>query len=146
MRASLVFMKYLFPAVFSLFGLIAMVLGCATAMAEDLTNEKRAMESIGFQQFQEASRVFVKTTEAVTYRIDTSRPLTVILILENTKIPLKNNKRILPVAHFDSPIYKITPKVMEGPSPTTHIEIQLRRAAKLKQVQTDNFLALDFTR
>ena len=130
----------------SLFVVALSTLGLKPAQANDLANEKRAMESIGFQQFKEASRVFVRTTEPVKYRIDTSRPLTVVLILENTKIPLKNNKRVLPVKYFDSPVYRITPRVIEGPSPSTHIEIQLRRAAKFNQVQNDTMLALDFAR
>ena len=139
-------MKKLLQPWFALFLLLPLTLSTTPANAEDLINEKRDMEWIGFQQFQEVSRVFVRTTERVKYRVDTSRPLTVVLILENTKIPIKNNQRILPVKHFDRPVYKIIPKVIEGPSPSTHIEIQLRRATKFNQVQKDNMLALDFAR
>ena len=139
-------MKKLLQPWFALFLLLSLTLSTTPANAEDLINEKRDMEWIGFQQFQEVSRVFVRTTERVKYRVDTSRPLTVVLILENTKIPIKNNQRILPVKHFDSPVYKIIPKVIEGPSPSTHIEIQLRRTTKFNQVQKDNMLALDFAR
>jgi len=139
-------MKKLLQPWFALFLLLSLTLSSAPANSEDLTNEKRDMEWVGFKQFQEVSRVFVRTTDPVKYRIDTSRPLTVVLILENTAIPIKNNQRALPVKNFDSPVYKIIPKVIEGPSPSTHIEIQLRRAAKFTQVQKDNMLALDFAR
>ena len=139
-------MKKLLQPWFALFLLLSLTLSSTPANSEDLTNEKRDMEWVGFKQFQEVSRVFVRTTDPVKYRIDTSRPLTVVLILENTAIPIKNNQRALPVKNFDSPVYKIIPKVIEGPSPSTHIEIQLRRAAKFTQVQKDNMLALDFAR
>ena len=139
-------MKKLLQPWFALFLLLSLTLSSAPANSEDLTNEKRDIEWVGFKQFQEVSRVFVRTTDPVKYRIDTSRPLTVVLILENTAIPIKNNQRALPVKNFDSPVYKIIPKVIEGPSPSTHIEIQLRRAAKFTQVQKDNMLALDFAR
>ena len=139
-------MKKLLQPWFALFLLLSLTISSAPANSEDLTNEKRDMEWVGFKQFQEVSRVFVRTTDPVKYRIDTSRPLTVVPILENTAIPIKNNQRALPVKNFDSPVYKIIPKVIEGPSPSTHIEIQLRRAAKFTQVQKDNMLALDFAR
>ena len=139
-------MKKLLQPWFPLFLLLSVTLSTIPANAEELINEKRDMEWVGFKQFQEVSRVFVRTTDPVKYRIDTSRPLTVVLILENTAIPIKNNQRALPVKNFDSPVYKIIPKVIEGPSPSTHIEIQLRRAAKFTQVQKDNMLALDFAR
>ncbi len=139
-------MKKLLQPWFALLLFLSFTLATAPAQAEDLTNEKRNVEWVGFKQFQEVSRVFVRTTEAVKYRVDTSRPLTVVLIIENTAIPIKNNQRALPVKFFDSPVYKIIPKVIEGPSPSTHIEIQLRRAVKFNQVQKENLLALDFTR
>lgn len=104
------------------------------------------MSWIGFQQFQESSRVFVRTTEKVNYRVDNSRRDMVILILENTRVELKNNTRFLDTRYFDSPVSFIQPKVIEGTSPSVRIEIRLRERVPFKEVQNDNFLALDFDR
>jgi hypothetical protein len=119
----------------------------APAMAQDsLDNEIQDMDWIGFQQFQEVSRVFVRTTEKVKYHVDTSKPNLVVLILHNTRVPLKNNRRHLDTRYFDSPVSYIKPKVIEGPSPSVRIEIRLRMKVPFEQVQEDNFLALAFQR
>ena len=110
------------------------------------TFEKTELDWVGFQQFEEVSRVFVRTVKPVEYKVDTSRPNTVTLILENTRIPLKNNARILPTSHFDSPVLKVIPRILEGPTPSTHIEIHLRHQASFKKVQKNQYVALDFQR
>ena len=116
------------------------------AAAPVMENELKDLNWIGFQQFQEVSRVFVRTTEPVKYRVDTSRPNIVELVLENTRVPLTNNTRFLDTRFFDSPVSYIQPKVIEGPSPSVRIAIRLRRNAPHKATQTDNVLALDFER
>ncbi len=114
--------------------------------AQTLDNEIKNMNWIGFQQFQEASRVFVRTTEPVRYRVDTTKPNMVVLILENTRVPLRNNTRFLDTRYFDSPVSFIQAKVIEGPSPSVRIEIHLRERRPFREVQNDTFLALDFER
>jgi len=121
-------------------------LAAVAAAAPPLEDEQKDMNWIGFQQFKEVSRVFVRTTEAVKYKVDTSKPNLVVLVLENTNIPLKNNTHHLDTRFFDSPVRFIQPKIIEGPSPSVRIEIHLRRQVPFKEVQNDNFLALDFQR
>jgi colicin import membrane protein len=113
---------------------------------EGMDNELKEMTWLGFQQFKEVSRVFVRTTEPVKYRVDSSRENMVVLILENTVVPLKNNRRFLDTRFFDSPVTYIQPKVIEGPSQSVRIEITLRRRVPFKEVPTDNVLALEFER
>ncbi len=124
----------------------ALVLLPAGGSAQELDNEVKDMSWLGFQQFKDASRVFVRTTEKVKYRVDASRENLVVLILENTAVPLKNNRRFLDTRFFDSPVTYVQPKVIEGPSQSVRIEITLRRRVPFKEVQNDNFLALDFDR
>ncbi len=90
--------------------------------------------------------MFVRTTEAVKYRVDTSKPNVVILILENTRIPVANNRRQLDTRFFESPVTYIKPKVIEGPSPSVQITIQLRSQVPFTEEQKDNVLALNFQR
>jgi hypothetical protein len=111
-----------------------------------LDNEIQNMDWIGFQQFQEVSRVFVRTTEKVKYNIDTSKPNLVVLVLQNTRVPILNNARHLDTRYFDSPVTYIKPKIIEGPSPSVRIEIRLRMKVPFKETQNDNILALDFQR
>lgn len=118
----------------------------SVAGAQDLTGEIKDLNWIGFQQFQEASRVFVRTTEPVKFSVDTSRDNMVVLTLENTRVPLRNNRRPLITKHFDSPIVSIVPKVIEGPSQSVRIEIYMRNKVPFRQVQNDNVLSLFFER
>lgn len=116
------------------------------AAAQDLSGELKDLNWIGFQQFKESSRVFVRTTEPVKFTIDNSRDNLVVLILENTRVPLRNNRRPLDTRYFDSPVRYIYPKVIEGPSSSVRIEIHLRGKVPFRQVQTDNILSLYFQR
>jgi len=118
----------------------------APAQAQDLTGEVKDMTWIGFKQFKEVSRVFIRTTEPVNYRIDTSRADMVVLLLENTQIPLLNNRRPLHTHFFDSPIRLIQAKIIEGTSPSVRVEIHVREKVPIRDKQDDNVLSLDFQR
>lgn len=104
------------------------------------------MTGVGFQQFEEASRVFVRTSEKVRYRVDTSRDGMVVLILENTRVPIFNNTRPLDTRYFESPVRWIEAKPIEGPSPSVQVEIRLRRRVPFNVSQADTVVAIDFTR
>lgn len=125
---------------------LAFALSALPAGAQTLDNEIKDMNWVGFQQFQEASRVFVRTTEPVKYRVDNTKPNMVVLILENTRVPLRNNTRFLDTRYFDSPVSYVQAKAIEGTSPSVRIEIHLRERVPFKEVQNDTFLALDFER
>ena len=70
----------------------------------------------------------------------------IVLVLENTTVPLKNNRRQLDTRYFDSPVSYVQAKAIEGPSPSVRVEIRVRRKVPFKEVQNDNVLALDFRR
>ena len=114
--------------------------------AENLAGELRDLSALGFQQFQDASRVFVKTTEPVNYQIDDSKPGVVALLLENTQVSKRINQLPLDTTYFESPVRMITVEIIEGASPTTKIVISLREDAAFKEVSKDTMLALDFSR
>ncbi len=113
---------------------------------EDLEAEMKELSWVGFQQFQEASRVFLRTTEPVKYRISQPRPSLVVVTLENTRIGVANHANFLDTRFFDSPVAFIQPKVIEGPSPSVQIEITLRKKVTFKETQNDTVLAIDFPR
>ena len=118
----------------------------ATAQAQDLSSEIRDMNWVAFQQFKEASRVFIRTTESVKYRVDASKPGLVELTLENTDVTKKINTLPLDTSFFDSPVRMISVEILEGASPSVRIRISLSEDVGFKEVQSDNVIALDFER
>jgi len=118
----------------------------ARAEGPGADTEVRVMNWVGFQQMQEASRVFVRTSDTVNYRVDTSREGVVVLVLENTRVPLRNNTRMLDTHFFDGPVLYIQPKIIEDTSPSVRIEIHLRKKVAFKETKSENTLALDFER
>ncbi len=134
----------------SLLGVLALLAAPLTlptdALGQGMEAELKDLTWVGFQQFEEASRVFVRTSDKVTYRVDSSRETMVVLMLENTRIPLKNNRRPLPTQFFDSPVLSIVAKPIEGPSQSVDVEIRLRRKVPFQVSQNDTVVALDFNR
>ena len=126
--------------------LLALFLGSSQAHAQDLSQELKDVSWIGFQQFEDVSRVFVRTTEKVSYKLDTANPDKVVITLENARVPLANNRRFLDTQFFDSPVSYIRTEIIEGPSPSVQIHITLRIRVPFKETQKDNILSLDFRR
>ena len=108
--------------------------------------EEKEVTWIGFAQFEEISRVFVRTDESVSYRIDISTPKTVVLTLENTRLRTQNDANHLDTRYFVSPVKFVQPALIEGTSKSVKITIYLRHAVTFSELQRDNFLALDFER
>lgn len=130
---------------------MAVLLSLSSAAAEaqpdggdQFGNEVKDLERIGFQLFADGSRVFVETTEPTRYTIDNTRRGVVVLTLQNTRVPLRNNRRVLDTRFFNSPVRRVKATVIEGQGSTTRVEIYLRRRTPYKEVQNDTFLALDF--
>lgn len=123
-----------------------LLLSLSPAGAQDLSDEVKDLTFVGFQQYREASRVFVRTNEAVRYRVESPRDGVVVLTLENTGNTTANNLRHLDATYFDSPVRFIQPKLIEGTSPSIEVEIRLDSMVPYEALQNDNFLALDFKR
>lgn len=104
------------------------------------------MTWVGFQQTLESSRVFIKTTEPVRFHVTEEGENLVVLELENTRIPLRNNTRFLDTHFFDSSVTMITPREIEGVSRNVRIEIQLRNKVPFSSGQDENMVFLDFQR
>jgi colicin import membrane protein len=116
------------------------------AGADQMDGEVKDLEWVGFQQFSDGSRVFVRTTEPVTYTVDTSRPDMVVLVLENTSISLANNTNHLDTRWFAGPVLNVRAKYIEGTSPSVHIEILLRQPTAYSEFKRETTLGLDFAR
>ncbi len=116
------------------------------AASQDMEDAPRNLEFVGFQQFRESSRVFVRTNEAAHYRVS-QRDGVVSITLDNTGCQVINNLRHLDTHLFDGPVAMIQPRVIEGASNSNiQIDIYVRQAVNVKQSQKDNVITLDFPR
>ena len=106
----------------------------------------RDMTWVGFQQTMEASRVFIKTNEPVKFRVTEEGDNLIVLELENTRIPLRNNQRFLDTHFFNSAVTMITPQEIEGVSQNVRIEIQVRNRVPYTTGQEANMVYINFER
>lgn len=125
---------------------LLLILIAALMPAASYDSELKDMTWLGFEMYDDASRVFVRTTELVRYHVATPQKNVVELVLENTRITRINNMRYLNPQYFDNAVVWIEPSVVEGPSQSVHITIKLRAATPFKVSQNDTMLALDFAR
>lgn len=112
----------------------------------EVTSAMKDMTWLGFQQTAEASRVFIKTNEPVRYRVVEEGDDLVVLELENTRIPLRNNRRFLDTHFFNTAVTMVTPREIEGVSRNVRVEIQLRHKVPYSATQEDNVVYLRFER
>jgi hypothetical protein len=112
----------------------------------EISGALKDMTWVGFQQTMEASRVFIKTNAPVRYHVSEEGNNLVVLELENTRIPLRNNSRFLDTHFFATAVTMITPREIEGVSRNVRIEIQLRDKVPYSAGQDENMVYLDFQR
>jgi colicin import membrane protein len=88
--------------------------------------------------------VLVRTNEPVRYSVNRGGDKSVVVELENTRIALANNERVLDTSYFDTAIAMITP--MEGDTRTVRIEIKLKESVPYEAHQQGADLVIDFQR
>src|SRR5687767_4271673 len=85
----------------------------ATAAAQEFEGELRDVTEVGFQQLADGQRFFVRTNEPATYRVESLSEDVITLVLDNTRVSLRNNSRHLDTRYFEGPVTFIQPKVIE---------------------------------
>jgi hypothetical protein len=110
----------------------------------DISRSTKKMTWVGFQQTQDSSQVFVKTNEPVRYRIIEETAQLVILELENTSIPKRNDRRFLDTHFFNTAVTMITPREVSGPGRTVRVEIQLKDRVPYTTGQESNVVFVRF--
>ncbi len=109
-----------------------------------ISRSNKRMTWVGFQQTQDSSQVFVKTNEPVRYRVIEETERLVILELENTKIPKRNDRRFLDTHFFNTAVTMITPREVVGPGRNVRIEIQLKDRVPYTTGQESNVVFIRF--
>jgi hypothetical protein len=121
----------------------------APAPAEERVEISSAIKNmtwVGFQQTRDASRVFIKTNEPVKFHVVEEGRNLIVLELENTRIPIRNNLRFLDTHFFDSAVTMIVPREIEGISRNVRVEIQLRNRVPYSSGQEGNLVYINFQR
>lgn len=121
----------------------------APAPAEERVEISSAIKNmtwLGFQQTRDSSRVFIKTNAPVQFHVVEEGRNLVVLELENTRIPLRNNQRFLDTHWFDTAVTMIVPREIEGISRNVRIEIQLKNRVPYTTGQEGNLVYVNFQR
>jgi hypothetical protein len=112
----------------------------------EISGAHKHMTWVGFQQTKQSSRVFVKTNVPVEYRVSEEGQNIIVLELENTSIPKRNNRRFLDTRFFDSAVSMIVPREVGGVSRSVRIEIQLKNRVPYRAGREDNMVFVSFER
>jgi hypothetical protein len=112
----------------------------------EISSAIKNMTWVGFQQTRDSSRVFIKTSEPVKFHVVEEGRNLIVLELENTRIPVRNNQRFLDTHFFDSAVTMIVPREIEGISRNVRVEIQLRSRVPYTSGQEGNLVYINFQR
>ncbi|MDY7225154.1 AMIN domain-containing protein [Hyalangium rubrum] len=104
---------------------------------------RKTLEIVGFQQQAGASRVYIRTSEPVRYKVSEGRN-EIVLELENTQIGKGNNTRALDTSFFDTAVARVDPTV--GPDRSVRVSIKLKADVPVQTRQEGNTISLDFPR
>ncbi len=98
----------------------------------------------GFELLEHGSRIFVQSTRPVTYR-RIEEPNRIVLVLENTRIHLRNNLNPLVTAHFNTPVAEA---YLRRHRRHTHLVLEMKVGVEpaIRQVSENgyHFLFLEF--
>jgi hypothetical protein len=106
----------------------------------------RQMTYIGFKNNAAQSRVFVRLNDAAEFTVTKQGDNLVVLEIQNTTIPLRNNKNHLDTTFFDSPVKMITPSEIEDASPKVRVVIEMKSAVPFETKVEGREIAIYFKR
>ncbi len=101
------------------------------------------LEKVGFRQLREVSRVSIKTSAQVAYRVREGEANTVILELLHTRLKSKNDRRMLDTSFFETAVVTVEPH-LSGSS--VLVEIKLKSQVPFAARQEGPEIHLDFRR
>ena len=114
--------------------------GERTSGGAEVNSKTKALTFVGFDVT--GPRVYVRTSGPVRYTISSEEKNTVVLQLDNTSIPVRNNARALDTAFFAGPVLRIQPE--RGPKNSVRVAITLRDAVAYQPHQDGNEVSVQF--
>jgi hypothetical protein len=114
-----------------------------TPSPAELAQGAALMTFVGFKQQEGVGRVSLKTSAPVRYSVGESAR-EVVVTLENTRINLPGNQRILDTSFFDTAVSLVRPEGLDHDR--VRITITLKKAVAYHAAQNGNELTLEFAR
>ena len=117
----------------------------ADAHAQGEANADQVINFIGFQQLEDASRVYIRTDVTPSYRVERPDEQTIELVFNAAEVAVKRLLLPIDTRFFDTPVLDITPIRIEGASQSTiRVTIRLRNSTEYFTAIKDStlFLAL----
>ena len=99
---------------------------------------------MGFKQERGIGRVFVRTSDPVRYGVGEDSHRNVVLSLENARIGLPNNERLLDTSFFDTAVARVVPE--EAADGSVKVVIQLKSPVGYHTSQDGTEVSLEFAR
>jgi hypothetical protein len=110
--------------------------------ANDYSEKK--MTYIGFRDTSTQSRVFARLDQEVKYEVKKEGDNLMVLEIEESFIPLRNNKNHLDTTFFESPVKMVTPTEVEGYPRKIRIIIEMKDNVPYEHKVEGNEIAIYF--
>ncbi len=114
--------------------------GNGSSGGAEASSKRKALTFVGFDE--KGPRVYVRTNGPVRYSVTAGAKNTVVVELDNTAIPVRNNARALDTAFFAGPVLRIEPE--RGPNNSVRVAITLRDAVAFQAHQDGNEVSVQF--
>ena len=111
-------------------GVVEGTVGRATGDEVELAQAEgpRKMSYIGFKNTAQSSKIYARLNAEAKFTVRKEGSNLVVLEIQNSKIPLRNNKNHLDTTFFDSPVKMITPSEIDDATPSIRITIEMKEA------------------
>ena len=117
------------------------------AHAQQAANADQVINFIGFQQLEDASRIYIRTDVTPSYRVERPDEQTIEVVFNAAEVAVKRLLLPIDTRFFETPVLDITPIRIEGASQNTiRVTIRLRSATEYFTAIKDSTLFLTFKR
>ena len=117
------------------------------AHAQEAANADQVINFIGFQQLEDASRIYIRTDVTPSYRVERPDEQTIEVVFNAAEVAVKRLLLPIDTRFFETPVLDITPIRIEGASQNTiRVTIRLRSATEYFTAIKDSTLFLTFKR
>ena len=113
----------------------------ASGEPAQVSARRKKLSLVGLR-FTGGASVFIRTNEAVAYRVN-ERGDAVVVTIENTRITRRNDSRMLDAQFFDSPIASVRARQVRR---NVEVEIQLKSHAAYQATQNGPEVSLSFNK
>ena len=115
--------------------------------AQEAANADQVINFIGFQQLEDASRIYIRTDVTPSYRVERPDEQTIEVVFNAAEVAVKRLLLPIDTRFFETPVLDITPIRIEGASQNAiRVTIRLRSATEYFTAIKDSTLFLTFKR